>query len=83
MRASGGPGRSRCRAAEGRARAALRRRLDGARRIARLCGFDARDRVAELEAPIDVERVDVCIPEREVAASDHEEASPDDGSPDE
>ena len=52
--------------------------------VVRLCGFDGRDRVASLEAAIDVERLDVCIPEREVAASAHEDGSPDDeeGSPD-
>jgi hypothetical protein len=50
--------------------------------VVRLCGFDGRDRVASLEAAIDVERLDVCIPEREVAASQHGDDSPDDGSPD-
>jgi hypothetical protein len=49
----------------------------------RLCGFDGRDRVGELAAPVDVERLADCIPEREIGASGHDDASPDDdGSPD-
>jgi hypothetical protein len=49
----------------------------------RLCGFDGRDRVGDLAAPVDVERLADCIPEREIGASGHDDASPDgDGSPD-
>jgi hypothetical protein len=50
----------------------------------RLCGFDGRDRVAELDAPVDVERLADCVPAREIGASGHDSAdSPgDEGSPD-